>query len=139
MKANQRKDPILYFIYQSNNMYKVLIIEDNKDIGEMFRIAFEERKFSVKISNDGLNGITVAVEFKPQIILVDIMMPQMDGFEFLKALKSNTSLDSKVIVISNMSQKKDEEKACKLGADYFLRKSDYTPYQIVDKVMDLLK
>lgn len=123
----------------SNAKPKILIIEDNKDLNDMFRIAFEKKGFEVQISLNGIEGITQAVDYNPDLILLDIMMPQMDGFEVLTAIKNNTTLDAVVVVNSNLEQDKDAEKALQLGADFYLRKSEYTPFAVVEEVIEFLK
>ena len=80
----------------------VLVIEDNHNINEMYAIAFRGEGCTVVSAYDGLDGITKAAQIKPDIIILDIMMPNMDGFEMLKALKTNTSLATKVIVNTNL-------------------------------------
>ena len=114
---------------------KVLIIEDNKSINEMYSIAFANEGCEVSSAYDGLDGITKAASVKPDIIILDIMMPNMDGFEMLKILKSNTSLEAKVIVNSNLEWVDEENRARALGADGFLRKSKYTPLDVVSKIL----
>lgn len=121
-----------------NQKIKVLIIEDNVDLAEMFKTAFEAKNFDADTSPNGIDGITKAAGWKPQVILLDIMMPQMDGYEVLNALKNNTSLDSKVVVSSNLEQEKDAEKALALGADLYLKKSEHTPFEVVEKVGELV-
>lgn len=117
-----------------NKTKKILIVEDNEDLVNMFKIAFEEKGYTVEFSLNGIDGIAKAAEFKPDVVLLDIMMPQMNGFDFLKALKNNTSLKTKVVVNSNLEQEKDAEKAKELGADLYLKKSEYTPFQVVEEV-----
>ena len=117
---------------------KVLIIEDNKDLNDMFRIAFEAKDYDVEVSLNGMDGITKAAEWRPDVILLDIMMPQMNGYEVLQALKNNTSLATKVIIISNLEQEKDAKKAIDMGADLYLKKSEHTPFEAVDKVNELM-
>ena len=114
---------------------KVLIIEDNKDILEMYKLAFQAENIQVYTALNGLEGISLCSIIKPDVILLDIMMPQMDGFEVLKAIRNNTSLLTKIIVCSNLEQLKDEEKAKNLGADMFLKKTSYTPFEVVNIVM----
>ena len=104
----------------------------------MFKTAFEEKGYDVEISLNGMDGITKAPEFDPDVILLDIMMPQMDGYEVLQALKNNSSLKAKVVINSNLEQDKDADKALKLGADLYLKKSEYTPFEAVEKVEELL-
>lgn len=122
----------------ADDQTKVLIIEDNEDLNEMFKTAFEAKGYDVQISLNGMDGITKAAKFKPDAILLDIMMPQMNGYEVLSALKNNTDLESKVIINSNLEQDKDAEKAMSMGADLYLKKSEYTPFEAVDKVEELL-
>lgn len=117
---------------------KILIIEDNQDICEMYKIALEAQGFIVEIEMNGINGVTKAVEQKPHLIVLDIMMPQMDGFEVLRALRQHTTLDCKILVNSNLNNKGDEDKALELGADKYLRKSDFTPKQLVETVSQML-
>lgn len=118
---------------------KILIVEDDSDLVTVFESAFEARGYCVEVCTNGLDGITKAVEFKPDLILLDLMMPQMDGFELLKALRDNTSLKTIVAVNSNVESESEVKKAKKLGANYFFKKSRYTPFQIVEEVSKILK
>jgi DNA-binding response OmpR family regulator len=80
----------------------ILIIEDNTDIVEMYTMAFQTRGYMVASATNGLVGITQAVSLHPDIIILDIMMPEMDGFEVLETLKNNTNIRTKIIVNSNL-------------------------------------
>jgi DNA-binding response OmpR family regulator len=117
---------------------KVLIVEDNEDLNDMFKTAFEAKGHEVEVSLNGMDGITKAAKFKPDVILLDIMMPQMNGYEVLSALKNNSSLSAKVVINSNLEQEKDAAKAMSMGADLYLKKSEYTPFEAVEKVEELL-
>lgn len=114
---------------------KVLIIEDNPDLQEIYTIFFESAGWKVYIAGDGMQGIIDVLEVQPDVILLDIMMPQMDGFEVLTTIKEQSSIDIPIIVASNLSQKSDEERALDLGASKFLIKSDYSGEQIVEEVL----
>ncbi|MCB9809437.1 response regulator [Candidatus Peribacteria bacterium] len=114
---------------------KVLIIEDNAEISMMYRLAFEQSGVEVSTAANGIEGITQAIAVKPDCILLDIMMPQMDGFETLTALKQNSSHQCRIYICSNLELQEDMEKALRLGADKFLRKSDYTPFEVVELIM----
>jgi len=118
---------------------KILIIEDNIDIQEIYRINFELAWFDISSSLDGLSWIVKLIEVKPDIIILDLMMPEMDWFEVLKTIKEHSSIDSPVIVCSNLSTTEDEEKAYNLWASLYLRKSDYQWDEIVEKVIEFLK
>ena len=80
----------------------ILIVEDNDDIREMYVITFRSKGYTVHEATDGLSGIARAVEINPAVIILDIMMPHMDGFEVLHTLKYNTSIRPIVIVNSNL-------------------------------------
>jgi DNA-binding response OmpR family regulator len=121
------------------NLPKILIVEDNLDLCEIYRLSFEAAEFVVKIALEGLNGIVEVVDFQPDVVLLDLMMPQMNGYEFLQALKDNTSMDVTVIVCSNLSQEVDIKKALNVGADYYLKKSDFDGPSLVAKVQELLR
>jgi len=113
---------------------KVLIIEDNSDIQQLYKLSFEAGGYKVKTSNNGLDGMNDAVDFMPDVILLDIMMPEMNGFEVLRAFVANTSLSIPVIVISNLSQENDKQQAIQAGAALYLVKSDFEGPDLVAKV-----
>lgn len=122
---------------------KIFIVEDNADIREIYRLVFELAGFTVEASENGLDAISRLSEVRPDIILLDIMLPEMDGFEVLKAVKQNMSdtglQNTPIVVWSNLSQEEDIQKAMSLGASYYLRKSDYDGDALVEKVKDILE
>ncbi|MFA5986608.1 MAG: response regulator [Parcubacteria group bacterium] len=118
---------------------KVLIIDDHAEIREMYEAVLRLKDYDVCSEPDGLRGAMRAAEFKPDVILLDLMMPKMDGFTVLDALKNNHAISCKTIVVSNLSNQQEEERALKSGADKFLRKSDYTPNQIAEEVQKVLE
>jgi DNA-binding response OmpR family regulator len=119
-------------------MRKIMIIEDDRNLQEIYKINFEVAGFDVEIEGDGLSGISTVVEKKPDIILLDIMMPNMDGFAFLKAVKENTSINIPVVVCSNLSDKETYDKAFAAGAAAVLLKVDYSGKELVQKVEAIL-
>lgn len=122
---------------------KIFIVEDNSDIREIYRLVFELAGFQVEASENGLDAISRLPEVRPDIILLDIMLPEMDGFEVLKAVKQNIAdsglQNTPIVVWSNLSQEEDIQKAMSLGASYYLRKSDYDGDALVEKVKDILE
>jgi len=118
---------------------KILIIEDNPDLGEIFELAFESNDFQVQKSSEGMDGIVKAMEFQPDIILLDLMMPHVDGYEVLQGIRRHSSVPVPIIVFSNLSQQKDIDRAFEFGATEYLQKSDYRPDQVVEKVKLLLE
>jgi DNA-binding response OmpR family regulator len=119
-------------------MRKIMIIEDDKSLQEIYKINFEVAGFDVVIEGDGLSGISTVVEKKPDIILLDIMMPNMDGFAFLRAVKENTSISVPVVVCSNLSDKETYDKAFAAGASAVLLKVDYSGKELVQKIEGIL-
>ncbi len=120
------------------NKRKILIIEDNTDIQQLYKYAFEASGYVVKTSNNGLDGLNDAIEYQPDVILLDIMMPEMNGFEVLSAFTTNTSLSMPIIITSNLSQESDKQKAHTAGASLYLVKSDYEGPDLVAKVNEFM-
>lgn len=116
-----------------------MVIEDNKDLQNIYKISFENAGYEVLQEFDGLEGISSVVDKKPDIILLDITMPNMDGFAFLKALKENTHINIPVVVCSNLSDQDVYQKALDAGAIDVLLKVDYTGKQLVDKIDHILE
>jgi len=115
----------------------ILIIDDDDGILLMFERKFKKEGFEVYAEEDGLKGLTRATEKKPDVILLDIMMPGIDGLETLKAFKKCTDLNSKIIIFSNMSENSASiQEALDLGADECLLKANYTPGEIVKHIKD---
>ena len=77
---------------------KIMIIEDDKSIQDIYTLNFQASGYEVILEGDGLSGISSVVEKKPDIILLDVMMPKMDGFAFLKAMREGTSVNIPVVV-----------------------------------------
>lgn len=121
-----------------NEKKKVLIIEDNIDLQELYKIYFEEKWFEVYSAYDWLRWIVETVEKKPDIILLDIMMPEMNWFEVLESIKNQTSIATPIIVLSNLSKDLDIKKAMDWWASLYLKKSDYDWDELVEKVVNFL-
>lgn len=113
---------------------KVLIVEDNTDLQDIYGGLFTTAGHEVGGALNGLDGIVKAIDFKPDVILLDLMMPEMSGYEFLKALRDNTSITPFVIVVSNLSQQSDIDIAKANGAHHYLRKSDFVGETLVKEV-----
>lgn len=118
---------------------KILIVDDDKNIYEMYELKFKKEWFDVIISNNWLDALCKVVEYRPDVILLDVMMPQMDWFETLRAIKElTTTIDSKIIMFSNINSKAEIEKWYEYWADEYIVKANCTPKEIVDIVKLLL-
>ena len=116
-----------------------MIIEDDKGLQDIYTINFEAAGYEVIIEGDGLSGISEVVEKKPDIILLDVMMPNMDGFAFLKVMNENTSVHVPVVICSNLSDKETYDKAFQAGATAVLLKVNYSGKELVHKIDHLLE
>ena len=119
---------------------KIFIVDDDKFLLDMYTFKFKEKGFEVIQafgSIDALDKLKGGIT--PDIILLDIVMPAMDGFELLGVIKSEKLAPSaKVIVLSNLGQSADVEKGRSLGASGYVVKASATPSEVVDKVMTVL-
>lgn len=120
-------------------MSKILIIEDDPLISRMYEKIFSFESFEVEVANDGEEGLTKARTLKPTLILLDIMMPKMNGLEVLDKLK--VDIDTKsipVVILTNLAGQNDAETALSKGAVKYIIKSQYEPKQIADMVKEIL-
>lgn len=111
-----------------------MIIEDDENLQDIYNINFEAAGYEVMIEGDGLSGISEVVEKNPDIILLDVMMPNMDGFDFLRVMKENTSIHIPVVVCSNLSDQATHDKALQAGATAVLLKVKYSGRELVEKI-----
>jgi len=117
---------------------KILIIDDDPWLGEMYKIKFEKEGFDVYVEINGLDGIKTAKKIKPETILLDVMMPIIDGFETLQILREDKNYYPIIAMISNLSRKVEIDKALNCGADTYIVKANYTPQEMVCRVNDLI-
>lgn len=121
-------------------MTKVAIVEDDQAISQMYRIKFEAEGFDVETAGNGKFGLELAEEMKPDIILLDLMMPEMTGAEMLSELRKKPwGKNIKVIVLTNMGEQEIPEEMSKLGVDSVILKADMTPRQVTELVKSRLK
>jgi len=123
----------------SDNKKKILLVEDDKFLSEMYTTKLTESGFEVEAAFDGEDGLVKAASFKPDLILLDIVLPKKDGFEVLKLLKEKEDLKKiLVIALTNLGQKEEVQKGFDLGADDYVIKAHFTPTEVVAKVNRLL-
>lgn len=116
---------------------KVLIVEDDKFLSELISTKLTKEGFDIVLATDGESGLEQAVKEKPHIILLDIMLPGMSGFEVLQALKahSDTSVANiPVLILSNFGQESKVKQGLEMGAKDYLVKANFTTGEIVDKI-----
>ena len=116
-------------------MKKVCIIEDEKNIAEMYRVLLENEGYEVRCAYDGEEGLKLVEEFKPDLLLLDLMLPKIDGFEVLKKLHCQKVTDRLMVcVLSNLDQREDMERVFDLGAKNYFVKSHITPRKLLDRL-----
>jgi CheY-like chemotaxis protein len=118
----------------SEQKRKIMIVEDNKDLQDIYKHSFEKFGYDVVVEGNGLEGVTSVVQALPDVILLDLMMPGMDGFGFLKKMRDMGGLSIPVVVCSNISDVDTINRALKDGAQAVILKVDYSGKQLVDKV-----
>jgi DNA-binding response OmpR family regulator len=119
------------------NHKKILIAEDENAIAKALQLKLEHLGFNVELASNGEEALEALKKTKFDLMLLDIMMPKVDGFGVLAGLK-NLNYKPIVLISSNLSQSSDRDKAISLGADDFLVKSDVSLKEIVDKINEAL-
>ncbi len=118
---------------------KILLIEDDKMLADMYITKFSKEGMEVIRAEDGAKGLELAKKEKPDMILLDIIMPKLDGFAVLRELKKDPQAGSThILLLTNLGQSEDVEKGKELGADDYFIKANHTPAEIVEKVKYLL-
>ena len=123
-----------------NDTKKTIVLADDESyIAIAYRDGLERAGFAVTVANNGQDALGAITHIKPDIVLLDLIMPKMNGFEVLKAVKADPTLSNiPILVLSNLSQVTDEAEVLRLGATDFLIKSDYSLKQIIEKVESVL-
>ena len=121
-------------------MTKIAIIEDDLTISQMYRMKFEADGFDVRMANNGKVGLEVVKSFKPDVILLDIQMPEMDGAEALKHIRSNeSSKNTPVLILTNLGEEEAPHNMRALGIHSYIVKANYTPRQVVALVKEAVE
>lgn len=120
-------------------MAKILIIEDDKFLRELISRKLTDENFETEQAVDGEQGLKQIRAVQPDLVLLDLILPGIDGFEVLSKMKEDTALAPiPVIILSNLGQREDVEKGLKLGAVDYLVKAHFTPNEIITKVKTAL-
>jgi len=116
-------------------MAKIAIIEDDLAIAQMYRMKFEAEGYTIEIAENGKLGLALCEQMKPDIILLDLMMPEMNGDEMLEKMRSTEwGKNVKVIILTNVGEQEAPEKLKDMGVVAFIVKADMTPRQVAELV-----
>jgi DNA-binding response OmpR family regulator len=120
-------------------MKKILIIEDEIVLAEMYKEKLEKEGFEVFLASEIEEGIEIAKKERPDLILLDILLPRENGVSFLEKIKKEEIKDIPVVAFSNYDDPETKKRAFELGVKEYLIKANYTPGEIVEKIKNYLK
>ncbi|MDO8499377.1 MAG: response regulator [bacterium] len=117
----------------------VLVVEDDVFLADIYKKKFEMEGFKVTVSDNGEKGLADIKKKKPDIIMLDILLPKLDGFAVLQQLKADKeAANIPVILLTNLGQKDDVKKGLEMGAVDYLIKAHFKPSEVVDKIRKTL-
>lgn len=117
----------------------ILVVEDEQGMRDALKETLEESGYTTVLAEDGEMGMEMARQHKPDLVLLDIILPKKDGFEVLRELKQDEKLkETPVILTTNLSEPSDIQKALDLGATTYLVKSNYSLSDIIEKIQEIL-
>ncbi|MEK9196417.1 MAG: response regulator, partial [Patescibacteria group bacterium] len=120
-------------------MTKIMLVEDDNNLREIYGARLSAEGYEIVFAQDGEEALALAVKEKPELIVSDVMMPKISGFDMLDILRNAPETqNTKVIMMTALSQAEDKERAKKLGADKYLVKSQVTLEDVVKTVKDVL-
>jgi DNA-binding response OmpR family regulator len=114
---------------------KILLVEDDDGLANVYMMRLEVEGFEVRRVSNGEEALTVVLEYRPNLVLLDVMMPEVDGFDVLDILRNTPQTgDLKIIVLTALSQDTDRQRAKDLGADDYLVKSQVVIADVIDRI-----
>ena len=120
-------------------MAKILIIEDDPLMSRMYEKIFKFEGYEVEMAADGEEGLGKIKTAKPTLVLLDIMMPKMNGLQVLEKVKADPETKAvPVVMLTNLAGQQDAEKALSMGAVKYIIKSEYEPKQVANMVKEIL-
>lgn len=120
-------------------MKTILLIEDDPFLIDIYSTKLKESGFSVEVAKDGEIALKKLEEKKPDLVVLDIVLPEIDGWEILRRIKSTPALKNlKVVILSNLGQKEEVKKGIDLGSIKYLIKAHYTPSEVVKEIKEIM-
>jgi DNA-binding response OmpR family regulator len=117
----------------------VLVVEDDKFLANAYRVKCQNEDFNVLVASDGNEGLRILEETTPDVILLDLVMPNKDGFEFMTEVNKDPELKKiPILIASNLGQEEDLKKAMEMGAKDYVIKSDTPLEEILEKIRNYL-
>lgn len=114
---------------------KILLVEDDDSLANVYMMRLEVEGFEVRRVANGEEALSAALEYKPSLVILDVMMPEVDGFDVLDILRNTPqTVDLKIIVLTALSQDSDRQRAKDLGADDYLVKSQVVIADVIERI-----
>jgi len=121
-------------------MKTILLIEDDPFLVEIYTTQLKAAGYKVNVANNVEEALRKTREAKPDLVILDIVLPKVDGWEFLKAIRQDSQLkDLKVVILSNLGQKEEIDKGVGFGAIKYFIKAEHTPREVVEEIKEILK
>lgn len=118
-----------------SNSKKILIVEDDDSLAGIYEVRLSNESYSLNRVNNGEDALAAAIDFQPDLILLDIMMPKVSGFDVLDILKNTPETAAiKIVMLTAMGQESDKKRAMELGADDYLVKSQVLIVDVLDRI-----
>jgi len=118
---------------------KILLVEDDTFLAGMYVTKLSLEHFQVTLATDGRQGVKMAKDEKPDLVLLDIVLPKLDGFQVLSAIRKDPGTAKiPVILLTNLGQKSDVDRGLALGANDYLIKAHFLPSEVIAKVKKLI-
>lgn len=118
----------------------IALIEDDTFLAGLYVTKLTMEQFEVKLAMDGVEGLKMIQEIKPDLVLLDIRLPKLDGFEVLKQLRASPPLKQlPIILLTNVGTRADVERGLALGANYYIIKAHFLPSEVVAKIKEFLR
>ncbi|KKR49215.1 MAG: two component transcriptional regulator, winged helix family protein [Candidatus Magasanikbacteria bacterium GW2011_GWC2_40_17] len=120
---------------------KILIVEDDNFLADIYKTKLELEGFKVTVATDGEKGLKMIQTKTPDLVLLDILLPKLDGFAILETVKQTDSAvkDLPIILLTNLGQNEEVQKGLKLGAADYLIKAHFKPAEVVEKIKKILQ
>ena len=121
-------------------MKTILLVEDDPFVVDIYTTKLESAGFSVDVAEDGEEALRKLKEKKPDLMILDIVLPNIDGWELLRKIRTELDLENlKVIVLSNLSQKNEIQKSLEFGIIKYFIKANFTPAEVVEEIKKILQ
>lgn len=112
----------------------ILVVEDNKTLNQAYKLILQKEGHEVRVAYNGKEGLELAKISEPDLILLDMLMPVMNGIEFLKKFKPTNHPGTTVIILSNLNEDSEVQRALKLGAKRYILKASTSPQELIEHV-----